>query len=329
MTRRRGFTLIELLVVVGMIVALATILLPALHRAYIAAARSRMAADLQVIGNALEAYRADFGDYPRPGPSPNQRPLDQYSKDAAPSLTSGPQILCWALVAPGPASEDGADGPGFRLRGSTGTIHGPYLPPDRFMVGTLGSHMEEIGNDIARVIPFPENGQHAASSWFSVLADRRGHVILYYPRGRGNTGRYVAAYSPPWKVYIGNTQHPVLVPGIPREWNVDLGAEPIEDDTKPTWNIMDGPALPMILPPYLFRGMLGAPLTGPGVRPDRMPIDAPYLLISAGTAEPVGRWNPASWPGAQRAHTVGNPFGSAENVANVELYSVDPAARVY
>src|SRR6185312_10355294 len=123
--RRRAFTLIELLVVIGIIIALAALLLPAVHRAYLAAQRTAIAADLQVIANALDAYRNDFGDYPRPGGKSKFSGLAGALPDANGNLpggavVSGPQILCGALVAPGPASEDGKDGPGFRLRGVTG-----------------------------------------------------------------------------------------------------------------------------------------------------------------------------------------------------------------
>ena len=61
----RGFTLIELLVVIGIIVLLATFLLPVFKRVHIQSSRAGTAADLEIISQALEAYKADFGDYPR------------------------------------------------------------------------------------------------------------------------------------------------------------------------------------------------------------------------------------------------------------------------
>src|SRR4051812_6524170 len=72
--RSMGFTLVELLVVIGIIMTLAAILLPALNTAYRNASRARMAGDLQAIVTALEAYKADFGDYPRPYAWPNGGP---------------------------------------------------------------------------------------------------------------------------------------------------------------------------------------------------------------------------------------------------------------
>ena len=62
-----GFTLIELLVVIGILALLAGILLPMALKAYGAGRRARTAADLQSISVALDAYKADFGDYPRVG----------------------------------------------------------------------------------------------------------------------------------------------------------------------------------------------------------------------------------------------------------------------
>jgi len=70
-----GFTLVELLVVIGIIVILIGLLLPMIVKAMRQGNRARIASDLNAISAALEAYKGDFGDYPRiiylsPLPSP-------------------------------------------------------------------------------------------------------------------------------------------------------------------------------------------------------------------------------------------------------------------
>ncbi|HSZ54411.1 MAG TPA: prepilin-type N-terminal cleavage/methylation domain-containing protein [Tepidisphaeraceae bacterium] len=179
---RRGFTLIELLVVVGMIVLLATILLPMISKVHSQARRTATAADLMTISEALEAYKGDFGDYPR---------LDHRDHLGLPRVIGAP-LLCWALVAPGPALStpigpgglsspgDGADGPGFRLRGTTGPVKGPYLPPDRFLIGTI---------DWVGLVHQPGLVTSIQSANFDnaedVLADRFNSPILYFAATRG------------------------------------------------------------------------------------------------------------------------------------------------
>jgi len=106
---------------------------------------------------ALDAYRADFNDYPRP--PDGQRKY---------------RVLAWALIGPynatsGPADPlqssgimtDGADGPGVRtVKG--GKVWGPYLAPEKFPVSSAD---------------FPD-----PQSWD--LMDRYGRPIEYYPRWR-------------------------------------------------------------------------------------------------------------------------------------------------
>jgi len=124
----RGFSLVEMLVVVGIIVVLLGISLPMLNHAYRASQRARVAANLQTLSIALAAYHADHGDYPRPaaGVACNGGALTPWAS----------QLLASALVAPGPDSggngQDGAPGPGFRIRGTQGKVYGPYVQSDQF-----------------------------------------------------------------------------------------------------------------------------------------------------------------------------------------------------
>src|SRR5438067_3703184 len=63
--RCRAFTLVQMLVVIGIIVTLMALALPAILKAYGFGIRTRTLSDLQLISTALEAYKQDFGDYPR------------------------------------------------------------------------------------------------------------------------------------------------------------------------------------------------------------------------------------------------------------------------
>lgn len=62
---KRGFTLIEMLVVVSIILILGAIAMPHFLNALLQAKVARAQADLNTLGNALEAYRTDFPDYPK------------------------------------------------------------------------------------------------------------------------------------------------------------------------------------------------------------------------------------------------------------------------
>lgn len=66
--KRRAFTLIELLIVVAIIGILAAIAVPNFLNAQINAKVSRMKSDLRSMGVAVEAYRLDYGVYPRNPP---------------------------------------------------------------------------------------------------------------------------------------------------------------------------------------------------------------------------------------------------------------------
>jgi prepilin-type N-terminal cleavage/methylation domain-containing protein len=195
MRHHRGFSLVELLVVIGIILVLAGISVPMLIKAYSASDKAKARMDLNTVALALEAYKTDFGDYPRP---------------PAGSAGLGAVILCKALVAPGPATgtsaepwasgtaytageivddggttyvciqnirttnpdayaptsnanywkafpdADGADGLGFRIRAGMGKPKPAYLQVDRLKVRGL------------------------------MITNRDGHPILYYPATPSN-----------------------------------------------------------------------------------------------------------------------------------------------
>src|SRR5688572_26616043 len=125
--RTFAFTLTEVVVVVAVIAVLLATFLPMVSRARVSAKRARLALDLNTIGLALEAYRDDFGDYPRPS---------DYEYD---NNTRGAAILCRAMLGPQDANgyyPDGADGFGFRTRRlngvAQGRVYGPYVKPESF-----------------------------------------------------------------------------------------------------------------------------------------------------------------------------------------------------
>jgi len=153
--RRKGFTLIELLVVIGILALLVGILTPMVMRSWRNSKRARVSYDFQAIASALEAYHSDFGDYPR-----------------VMGAETGAQILCRALIAPGTAAQDGADGPGFRLRGQQGQTYGPYLEPSKFKIG-------DPANPLVSPPPNP------------VLLDIYDSPILYYPTNPGKPDPHV------------------------------------------------------------------------------------------------------------------------------------------
>ena len=83
--RHIGFTMIEIITVLVIIILLMAIALPVLSTINKKMKNTRAAADLASIGMGLEAYRTDFGDYPRPGAN-----------------NTGFAVLTKALISPGP-----------------------------------------------------------------------------------------------------------------------------------------------------------------------------------------------------------------------------------
>lgn len=63
--RQRGFTLLELLTVIAIVVVLAGLILGGMGYAQQKAASSRATGEIAALSNLLEAFKADFGDYPR------------------------------------------------------------------------------------------------------------------------------------------------------------------------------------------------------------------------------------------------------------------------
>ena len=194
--RRRGFTLVEILVVIGIIVLLVGIGLPMLNRAMRQARITAMSANLVTIATALDAYKADHGDYPRVAADLDAAGNPVAGSLAAPNPPTGAQILAQALVGPAPKSsgngsatpptarepQDGQDGPGFKTRRAPGPdgqyntdddimqgrTYGPYVPADKFKLSNPAD---------------PDNP--APPVLLLTLLDNWGKPILYYPARPG------------------------------------------------------------------------------------------------------------------------------------------------
>jgi prepilin-type N-terminal cleavage/methylation domain-containing protein len=149
-----GFTLLEVIVVVAIIAALAAIAVPMLSVAFKQAKKTRAAADMQTISVALEAYKTDFGDYPRPEVA-----------------NAGFAVLTKALIAPGKA---GAPAPAL------GTA--PYSAGTVAYTGTPGqpSYTEHVAF-----------GKPAAAGGFSTATaptDATTWAVFPYSDGKDGPG---------------------------------------------------------------------------------------------------------------------------------------------
>ena len=161
-----AFTLTELLVVMGIIALLAGLILPMVVRAYGKGRAARAGLDLQAISVALDAYKADFGDYPRvganqtgaatlglalvgpygPGTVPPTYAAKSYKAGEVVTGAGQPYVALvnvpankgvtdpayWAPVS----VNDGYDGPGFRPRAG-GRVRQPYLAEGKIQMRGL------------------------------------------------------------------------------------------------------------------------------------------------------------------------------------------------
>jgi type II secretory pathway pseudopilin PulG len=191
-----------MMTVVGILALLVGILLPALVHVYGRASKTRVAADFGAISTALEAYRQDFGDYPRansgypntgfgtlgfalvgPGPAAGAPPTFDNSLTYDPGAVVSSGVATYICLRPSSGNavtnnyywalffgwHDGADGPGFRT--GTGTIdtNGDGIPDSGVPTGrTWGPYMSA---DHMKV-----NG--------AGLIDHTGNPILYFPANK-------------------------------------------------------------------------------------------------------------------------------------------------
>ncbi|MGH7177027.1 MAG: DUF559 domain-containing protein, partial [Tepidisphaeraceae bacterium] len=121
----RAFTLVELLVVIGIIALLAGLALPIIARVYRSGEKARTAADLVSIGSALEAYRGDFGDYPR------VTSIDPST--GTPIAHTGAAVLGKALVGPGSQIDSTNFSPAFDSNKGYGAGASVFQAPSYFV----------------------------------------------------------------------------------------------------------------------------------------------------------------------------------------------------
>lgn len=93
--KRHAFTLIEMVTVIFILALLIAILLPLVNRARRQGMKTRIASDMGAITVALDAYKADFGDYPRMAVDPVTRATNYPN--------TGFGLLGFSLVGPGTA----------------------------------------------------------------------------------------------------------------------------------------------------------------------------------------------------------------------------------
>lgn len=278
---RRAFTLIELLVVIGILVLLIAILVPMSMKAYRAGERARTQGDLTTITVAIEAFKADFNDIPRPddagaaagsnngfaclgrfliGPfglagSPNfsnaTSPFHPGECYAVGSGTTAVQYVCINPSSSAPPGNDwsvftfsdGKEGPGIK-KPVGGRAYGPYLQPDKFKVQGLA------------------------------LLDRQGNPILYFP---GSSGHPNIHQTNGYAMIPGATDRPLYNVG-----DNELFFRVISGGTLESTNTNSQHSIQMLLGDVNHNGQIDAGETEAAT--------APFLLWSAG---PDGIFGPA------------------------------------
>jgi len=155
-----AFTLVELMVVIGIIMLLMGMLLYGVHAARVRATQAKMAGLINAIQNAIMTYQQDMADYPY-----SHFTRDNPRTSVNDTTLAGAELLVRAIIAPGPESEDGYDGPGFRKRFTAsgnwvGRKYGPYLELTKLNIGPVRT---TGGGDSQKVI-----------------RDSKDNPILYY-----------------------------------------------------------------------------------------------------------------------------------------------------
>jgi prepilin-type N-terminal cleavage/methylation domain-containing protein len=300
---RGGFTLIEMLVVIGIILVLAGLLLPSLAGAYRSAQRTAMAADLNAIGVALEAYKKDFGSYPRVVKDPATTVIDP----THPNPMLGAQMLAFALMGPARATDpaatanarliqDGADGFGFRVQRTAGN-DGNLNTPDDVMQGKtyppyLQSDRFKCMDPMDDAAPAQTNNIADTHALRFCLLDRNNKPILYFPASSAHPNVKIApAVAGAPAPYVDSS----IATGNASEGSLYDGDDNLmwftNDPTTYASAAMTAAASQPDKDISLkrIRVLLGETKTANGVIENgETPVDLPFLLWSAGPDEKFG-----------------------------------------
>lgn len=194
---RGGFTLVETLLTVAILMVVITLSLAAINKARRTAAMNRVRADFQALSVALEQYKNDYRSYPMRGKFNDK------------------SVLAKALVGPGDAGDDGADGPGFRIPGPGGgmmKIRQPmfpaektkFLPPDESRTGTTKGNWEVV--DAYGYVGERTHSDQDVYRWSG--------VVQYYPKRNdvaGSVGRTTIGPAP-WDNFARFEQTDGIIP---------------------------------------------------------------------------------------------------------------------
>jgi prepilin-type N-terminal cleavage/methylation domain-containing protein len=237
---RPGFSLIELLVAVGIIAVLATLIGVAVTRVRKGADKFKLAAQLQTIGVALDAYKSDFQSYPVTSVDDSLR-LAAASATTADDVANaaglrGARLLCKALLgmtggqsgtigAVGSTydlnrpNQDGKPGPGFIVVGRSGVATIKDAAGE--MNGKVsGPYLAESALRFSKTTPAGALDPDKAYDDTTVLIDGNDKPILYYPclnpqatinlPGPGSlAGMFVAGADPTGPGDLANTAVPM------------------------------------------------------------------------------------------------------------------------
>ena len=298
--RRHAFTLVEILVVIGIIVVLAGILVPLVGRSMRQAKQIRTAADLQSIGTALEAFKADHGDYPRTAPN---------------SIGSGIGVLGRFLFGPfgdsvtNTGAFDNQDPPAFTAK--------TYLPGDVLRSGGAGSPTWVAVRETTAApgtVPTPGNpqdwapleandnadgpgismipggkkyGPYLQAEKFKLrglaVLDANDNPILYFPAAPGKLNLMGTPSQPADGMYVNRVTNPraPFSGTAASKSNIKYDA----DDNFESFR-RAGEAGDHINPLHRMRAMLGDHNNSGRIETangEKIVTEAPYLLWAAGT----------------------------------------------